>query len=260
MNNDKYIEIFNLFASTEFGKKLENSIRYERYKPQHITKNQWQEVLGDDVNNLRHMLVILNIVDELQEKIKIGPEQMHLLKIAAVTHDWGEAIIGDVTYEKKTELLEDQEGQALKMIAEEIVNNKDTKTEILETLKEVIFNPTSQTGEIFNIIERIGYLNTAILAFEKSVECSDNDSNLSLSLQWLTNNTIIRQLDFMIQKSRKHEFLKDYLKTNKNKIDSIFRKLDSESFKLYETKDQVSEAQATFKMSRQVWHSFSSEN
>src|SRR3989339_355513 len=54
-------DLFKIFTSTKYGEKLAHNIRYGRYKPQSMSNEEWRNLLGDDVNNLYHALVVYNI-------------------------------------------------------------------------------------------------------------------------------------------------------------------------------------------------------
>ena len=48
-------EIHNKFASTPEGQNLSQQVRYDSYRPAHVSKEEWVELLGADASNLEHM-------------------------------------------------------------------------------------------------------------------------------------------------------------------------------------------------------------
>lgn len=154
-----YGYIHESFTNSPYGQALEQNIRFGDFKPDYISNNLWENLLGDDVNNLRHMPHTFEIASEfIQRQRKIGGE---LLKLTAITHDWGEAVVGDVALPDKEAQGHDQaEIDAYKHIAWKLLGQEGRK---LDEAAEVIWGQ-HELSEPFNCIEYIGYCQTGLRA------------------------------------------------------------------------------------------------
>ncbi|MBP9758270.1 hypothetical protein KBD45_01135 [Candidatus Dojkabacteria bacterium] len=123
-------------------------------------------------------------------------------------------------------------------------------------MEEIIFSPETKLGKIFNIIERIGYLNVGILAFEKSIEYSKNNPILAMNLQWLVNNVLGLQLEKLINYAKDEKDLETYLRKNKLKIDKLFKEIDMKSFDCYETDQYKKEALDRYHSAQSCWEEY----
>lgn len=149
-------ELYETFSSSEYGKTLEGNIRFGDFKPEYIANEVWEALLGDDVNNLRHMLDTYRITRRF---MRFGGMDDDLLKLTAITHDWGEAVVGDVALPDKNRLgVDTQEVEAYKRIASELGYSA-----LLEEVPEVIWGQ-HELSEPFRVIEYIGYCRTGMRA------------------------------------------------------------------------------------------------
>jgi hypothetical protein len=167
--NDQEISIASIherFSSTKYGQKLAGERRYEIFRPEPISPVQWIEILGPDANNLAHHDVAHGITRDLtivSTPGQFSTDEIQDLALTAATHDWGEAVIGDVTYSNKTASHEEEEMRALKMIAEDVYSDNPALARRIITLSEtVLCDRTSKLGSTFNAVERSGYVQTAL--------------------------------------------------------------------------------------------------
>lgn len=147
--------LHQLFAESDYGWALSREIRFGDFKPDYISNQLWESLLGDDVNNLRHMPNTLEITKRFQRYNKLGGQ---LLRLTAITHDWGEAVVGDVSLpDKELQGVDTQEVEAYKKIAWELVGEE------LDEVPDVIWGE-HELSEPFNVIEYIGYCQTGLRA------------------------------------------------------------------------------------------------
>jgi hypothetical protein len=186
-----FTNIFLKLSKTKYGNTLKSNIRFSEFKPKNISNEKWIELLGKDVSNLYHLYVSLIITKEfitnckdpiengnetvLPEALFSDQEQKYLL-FTSVTHDWAEAIIGDIPLTSKKESDEDKEMTILGELYHQILG-KGEKSEELEHLafevKTILTDRSTKLGKAFNAIERIGYLKTAMRSWYVSKRIDD---------------------------------------------------------------------------------------
>ena len=199
----RFGQIHRAFAVTEHGQKLARSTRYDRYKPDGITNEKWERVLGVDVNNLKHLQLTYGLTRRFIEytanpsrlwqkavsaQAQFTPEEQEDLLLAATVHDWAEAVVGDKMFDLKTRAEEDEELAVLQTMVQNLYRREEAQVIILRidnVINTVIKDRNTKLGRAFNAIERVGYLRTALRAWQKSREA---DEELRTGLQWLTNN------------------------------------------------------------------------
>lgn len=152
-------ELNEVFANSDYGRILENNIRFGDFKPEYISNQIWEQLLGDDVNNLRHMQDTYKLTRRFMRAGDIGSE---LLKLTAITHDWGEAIVGDIALPDKEANpdLSITEAEAFRAIAKELLGHDSY---ILDEVPDVLWGE-HELSEPFRVIEFIGYCRTGIRA------------------------------------------------------------------------------------------------
>jgi hypothetical protein len=95
------------------------------------------------------------------------------LLLTAVTHDWGEVVVGDVALPDKTE-VDEKEVRAHRMITSELIPEYDT-----EKTREIIWGEHEQS-EPFNAIEYTGYCKTGLRAGKMACLIAQNVVKLEL--------------------------------------------------------------------------------
>lgn len=150
------LQTYRKIENTPYGEELESRVRFGDFKPDHVSNDTWEWMLGDDVNNLRHHLSTY----ELTKKFMIYHQIGHIvLWDVAITHDWGEVEVGDVALpDKKVQGVDTREVNAYKRIVGTIAPEVDA-----ETASEIIWGE-HHLSKPFNAIEYIGYCRTGIRA------------------------------------------------------------------------------------------------
>ena len=256
------------FASSKYGKKLADEIRYDRYKPKGVTNAEWENLLGVDVNNLKHLRLTYGLTrqfirhssdlsssskTEIKE-IQLTLEEQENLLLAAIVHDWAEAIVGDISYDLKTLKEESVEFEELKKIAGDIYgeDNKKLLIRINYVTDTIIKDSNTKIGKIFNIIERVGYLRMALRAWQKSKEVNDN---LKTNLEWMTSNVFLNQISKLIQYSETYPAVALYLEKNTKLINDAFDNLSNEAFSKYNP-SEIEEKTKQFKEAHKNWQEY----
>lgn len=226
-----FLKIHKKFSDSKYGRKLGNNIRYSRYKPQKISNQKWEKILGDDVNNLRHMLYTYYLARDYLKLIQLRLEEYELVLFAALTHDWGEAVVGDVIGYRKDKSIEIEEIRHFRIIFKEIVGN-EFEEDFLDQISDIIiFNKYNRLSSIFNSIERVGYLLTAIRSWKQSKR---NRYGLRKQLQWLTSSVLISEIPPIIKYTKMYKPVKYYFDRNYNVIKDAFENMPEEIFQMYD--------------------------
>lgn len=152
-------QLYDSFAVSGYGQLLETRTRFNDFKPDWVGTDTWCNLLGDDVNNLRHMDYTLGLAKRFVELQEIESND---LLVTAATHDWGEAIIGDIALPSKTEADETREKFAYRRIAKEIL--RDEARDLSRIVMPILFDKSVPEADMFRSIEYVGYTSTALKA------------------------------------------------------------------------------------------------
>lgn len=230
LENPTIFGIHKAFEKTTFGKSLSENVRYAKYKPEHISNEQWTDLLGADVNNLTHMPLTYGIARafvkhaRVQQPDLLDPQEEEVLLTTALIHDWGEALTGDVSYGDKTDADEISEMAAFEEHLHEFYNGPDTA--LIEAAREVVFDHHDQPtklGEVFNMIEHVGYMRTALRAFD--VLRSDRiDEETRRGLLWLVTDVLSNTQDADFEKTPRLIQMKKFAPTA-TYIDAVSAKI-----------------------------------
>ncbi len=170
----KFDQIYRDFSETEYGETLAGNIRYGRYKPESVTNEEWELLLGPDVNNLKHLHLTYELTRQFVRDLKetLTDQEKEDLLLTAIVHDWAEAIVGDHTYDLKTADIETQElVEIKKMTAGMYGEDNESLVQRIHIVTDTILKDTdSKLGKMFNAVERVGYLRTALRAWRAQTE------------------------------------------------------------------------------------------
>lgn len=251
------IDIHNSFALTDSGRALSEMVRYEKYKSADITNDEWVKLLGSDVNNLSHLHLTYGLTRAfiknaaLTQPDFLNEEEQKVLQVAALIHDWAEAIVGDISYDDKT--ADDVDAEQAAFEANVAAFYKGDAEDIIHIARtEVIFNKDSKLGQIFNAIERVGYLRTALRASGHLINGTAPSSAQS-GLTWLVANVLSNQTTALIEHSATLKPVEEYLKNKKVDIDNAFA-LVAQSPDVFQVYRDLSEAKSLqFHQSLDQW-------
>lgn len=237
-----------IFTETEYGKRLRENIRFERYKPATVGRDTWEHLLGADVNNLRHMRLTYGLTrkfidteehpprswkKEVPIDARFSEREQEDLLLAAIIHDWAEAVVGDITYELKTTVHEEAERAAFRDILQDIFGTEKTRVlaaRIDEVVDAVVNDHTTKLGKAFNAIERIGYLRTCLRAWNIHKETT---GELRSGLEWLANNVLLGQIIPLVRYAKVYPAVEIFLRENSGTITEAFNNMPENVFENY---------------------------
>lgn len=264
-----FMDVHRVFSATPEGQTLSTKVRYDRYRPSHISERQWVKLLGVDVDNLRHMPLTLGLARTFlhycdnattkPEQATFSLEEKEQILLAATIHDWGESIIPDITVDKKT--LEDEEREAVviqDLVSQlELKHNPQALREKMDKAHRQVFAPNvkqTKLGMAFNAIERLGYLRTGLIAWDRSEysEIVGDDAVLTESLQWLTNNVLLNQIPNLLSYSNVYPPVAVFLARNSSRISHAFETMPDDVFSRYEAEDQE-KYRAKYELAQAHW-------
>lgn len=251
--------VWQTTRKSEEGLILNGRERWERYKPESMTDlGEWQKILGYDVNNLEHMrltdFITIGLVDLQNQNFpgSFSQEEKNILRKTAMVHDLPEADSGDINYELKTDDDEKRELQLMRKILSQgsfpEVISKDEREQIILILKD----KESKLGEAFNIVERIGYFRTGMVAWKKSESHKFNKEETLRHLKWITNNVLMNQIPVLVEKSDKFALVQHALGFYKETITAAFENMPEDVFEMYEI-EKREEIKEKFRKSKKIW-------
>lgn len=162
-------DVFNAFSQGPEGKILKERTRWMRYGKKDGNgpgkDRNLERVLGLDANNLSHnWLTMKETMAFVREITGLDEREKKLLILSALVHDFPEWEKGDINYNDKTEKDEESELKGLRKILVELglnLNETDTKVVVATVAHE------KKLGSIFMVIEKMGYLRSAVSAFKR---------------------------------------------------------------------------------------------
>lgn len=258
------------FSATTHGEHLASRVRYDSYRPSHVTNAEWVTLLGADVSNLDHMPLTAQLTDTFVRLAKVCPtyspdnqfssEDASDLRLAAYTHDWGEGIVGheDITYRDKTEDDDVREHQAVNgILRANAFNQAATDNEadrisqrLADIQVNIVHNRETRLGRAFNAIERMGYLRTAVRAWR--VQDRVEDPEVQGSLQWLTADVLTHQTQPLLHYVQSYFPVAQMLESYTPVISEAFHTLQGKVFERYGG-EKVALQKEKFLTAKQQW-------
>ncbi len=241
-DEDRSVELFaihSVFAATEHGQNLAEEVRYARYNIASVPNEEWTRLLGADVNNLTHMPLTYGLTrsfirtTEQAEPGYFSQEDKTLLQVAALIHDQGEALVGDISFGDKTDEDEVEERRMFETNQEAFSQGITPEVQqlIIRARDEIVFNPTSRLGSAFNAVERAGYMRTALRASEHLYNGTAGAS--AESMQWIVADVCLNQTLKLLEYTATYPAIKQYLHSQRAKISAAFALVTPEIFANY---------------------------
>ncbi|MDB5176309.1 MAG: hypothetical protein JWM81_1167 [Candidatus Saccharibacteria bacterium] len=236
---DEVYAVHRAFAATEHGATLAENIRYQRYNLAHLSNQEWTALLGADVNNLTHMPLTYGLTKSFikqSEALQPGfldDEEETTLMLAAIIHDQGEAIVTDITYSDKTAADETEEKLQFDRNLEAFCPGATLamKRRIIQAKDEVVFNSATKLGQIFNAIERAGYVRTALRAAEHIQAGTAGDA--AAGLRWIIADVFGAHPAKLIDYAQTYPVIRQYLVAQQPKITAAFGVVLPQDFENY---------------------------
>ncbi len=247
-------------------------VRWGRFRPSHISMYDWQSprILGLDANNLEHCyltyqntLQFIKSQNESDSPLKFNSQEQSVLTLMAETHDWGEGVTkkGDINRELKTLQDEQEELAALKPTIASIIGSHPQAEWLTD---QIIFHLSpegkhTKIGQAFDIIEKIGYVQTALRSWQKSLEFSQVDPKLSIHLQMIPNIVLTNNLESLTQSAQTYPYVKNFLKNQKYLINQAFG-MKTTVLDHYDLPEKIATCKLKFSQSKSNWHHWSKQN
>lgn len=192
---------------------------------------EWEQLLGPDVNNLEHHWVSYRVMREfLRSHADFSREEQEVLLLTAVSHDWAEAIIGDVPYGQKTNGEEEDELRLIPQIADECFG-EDMREPIRRTIKEVLQwkSTLRKTGEgpklshAFEAVEQLGFLGTGGRAWDEAMKREGLSPLLRSNLQWLGIEVHAGHVPILMHYAETYPAVRRYMLGTRHRITDVLR-------------------------------------
>ena len=224
-------EIHERFSATSYGQTLAKNIRYRFFKPPEVSHAEWERLLGPDVNNLEHHWWSERVMRAfLRSHPHFSREEQEILLLTAVTHDWAEAIIGDIPYGQKTNDEEDDELRLIPQIAEECFG-EPLRQPVRQTIEQVLqWKPNlRKTGEgpklahAFEVVEQLGFLGTAGRAWDHTRGQGELSELLRGNLQWIGIEIHSAHVPILLRYAETYPAVRRYLLGTRHRITDVLR-------------------------------------
>lgn len=150
------------FAASPYGETLVGRTRFGNFQADVVSNELWETLLGDDVNNLKHMPHTYRLAARFCIQQSLNEEDTRTLVTTAMTHDWGEAVIGDIALPDKTNSDTKREEVAFRAIADDLFGAEGE--ELSDMVWKVMNHEDERLGDMFTSIENAGYCMTAARA------------------------------------------------------------------------------------------------
>lgn len=264
--------LHDAYAQSPAGEYLSQRARYDGYRPASTSVEEWQDLLGADVNNLDHMLITVQVastflrLSRMQEtpntSSPFSTDDENDLLLAAAIHDWGEGVEGceDVTWRKKTSGDNLRERDAMHIVIQDVAarysDDEDEKAEVHSQLKrvadEIVFNKESRLGRAFDAIERVGYLRTAVRSWREQADVKNPD--MMDTLQWISADVLALHTIPLLSHSQDHFPVLAMLAQNEQHISDVFASMPDSVFEMYDD-DEKEQMRDKFMAAKSAWGS-----
>lgn len=248
------MDLHRMFSETPYGQKLEGGTRFGLFQPKDVPNEEWERLLGADVNNLRHLPLSYGLtrrfIQHCQEPSAVwrepvpaaaqfSTEEAHILELTAVIHDWAEAVVGDKMFHLKTEADEDEESAAFKKLLTDLLSGEqaDLAQRLGQIVAEVVEDRSTKLGRAFNAIERVGYLRTGLRAWDLHKHTENYE--LKTHLAWLAYNVTANQTVALVEYAQTYPAVSEFLDENRRRLTDLFTNLSDEATMLDGSKTEI---------------------
>ncbi len=218
----------------KYKRSFAKTLRYKRYRRQESLK-EWKYFLRNDAILLTHAKEMAGLTKKFLEYnhlngVKISKQVKKELAIAAWIHDWGELIIdgegiGDITYDQKNDFHLKTELNIFKKVINNIPNPKERKL-LLRIYRDIVYDQKSELGQIFNVVENLGYLLNAIGVYQ------GKKSKRIENYKGLVGNVLSNQIEKLGRLSSKYPYVEFILNKNNLLISQMFKDIKKSAIPL----------------------------
>ena len=230
------------------GENLQRGLRYGPYRPEQVAEDYWRFVFGADVDNYKHMqltrhqtawVIRHNERDDLGlPPVVLTEWEQDAARFMATVHDWaeGHSQIGDVHYDEKQLLGGDEEATLLSRYVEDYLRSVDHPQagELTSLVRRIEEDKEGHLlGRVFNSVEKLGYVRTALIAWRESlvdspdfalhpVRRSDSDTDLTINCRTLAHNVLANQIPKLLHYAEEFPAVRLALYRNAPEIGQAF--------------------------------------
>lgn len=237
----KFTDIHNEFAQSEEGEILKNNVRFARFQPIGMSNGEWVSLLGADSNNLHHLLLSLylakNFLKYQSEERPFSKEEAEILCLAALTHDWAEAVVGDTNYEYKSPGTDNEEKFVYRTMLFDKLGDK-LDIDVLERVFETAMETRSKLGRAFSAIESVGYTRTSLNAWDVSKKVN---GRVSEAMKWLSSNVLGNKTQLLLQQAKIYHPVRMFVQGSRERISEVFQDTTPSMFLRYPERERRSQ-------------------
>lgn len=200
-------------------------LRYDRYRADGETPQEWIRLLGADVLSLTHPAVTAAITLRFADSnerhgITLTDKEKILFFTTPWIHDWGELKVdgygvGDVSYSLRTAADEKIEASVFHMIVEQVGDSR-ARALFVEAYDSIAMNRETRLGRMFNAVEQVGYLLTAIRAYQGV------DGRRITNWQGLAGNVLAHQIEKLLAYAPEYPYVAEILRASEMTISEMF--------------------------------------
>lgn len=157
-------DVQNAIRGSDIGVTLGNIVRWTRFHTEAQcggeTLEEWVDLLGPTAIVLTHQEHFVEFVLQFTDLFGIEDEELFIL--AAAIHDIGEAAIGDISAQVKSEEDELEEVAAARVLIDQLAVSPECKILLLHAYNQVIAGKNAELQSLFKTLERLEYLDTGL--------------------------------------------------------------------------------------------------
>jgi len=206
VNGEEYClnDLFKAIDQSHYAEELSKRTRFGRFQLEEVPNDLWERILGYDVNNYKHQKLVDKITCIFLKNcdVELDEFEFALMRVLARTHDLGEYAVGDIALPHKTEGDEIEELKHFQRIFLDILTPVmgPNSVILLYNISLIMKGVNEKLANMFNTIETIGYIRTAITAWEKKndipvIELTENLDSLAREVIKTSLNVLIERID-----------------------------------------------------------------
>ncbi len=258
-----FSRLHQVFSQSPGGEACRREVRFGTFAEPFRLEARLREVIGDDIDGLAHHWVTVLVTEEFLRHSppeEFNERERELLLLTAVTHDWCEWKLRDVSLPKKTAKYLRREGVINAAIGKRLFpgeENRELQELIREVSCEVLNRKDTKLGRAFSVIEQIGYFKTGIRAWEAVLGGETASVKEETMLLWLASRVVPFHLGILLGEAGKYAGVRAVLQKNSEGIGKFFEKFPKEIYEQeFPEQGEGERAWETFEASQKGWEMF----
>ncbi|MFB6226384.1 MAG: HD domain-containing protein [Candidatus Paceibacteria bacterium] len=217
-------QVISSLKNNNLYKDMQSIKRWERY-----IENDRAD-LSRDMNEFGHALNTYQIAKEManysRDNEELTEEERNKILITALIHDLGELETGDVSFDEKSKedvrAEKDHFREALDHYFPDPGFSKEDRRKLLDIFENIAHGDSEENlSEYFDMIEKLGYVTTALEEFERKPE--------KINWSWICDNVFHHQVEGLAEYIEKYPSAKKYLSQQKGKIKDVLSFLEKQN-------------------------------